>query len=282
VVVFGTYVRTYWRVNAPYVLVGGYLLKSADAPSVVLGRGGILYSPLGRWPWLEHLDIWLNQNFELGAHLLALTQSAYEGIRHAGPAVTAAEDTATVTPEEAERRLTPVLEEIEQTRRIVRRAGIELVVLLINPQEPTGGFLQSEFAYDDVVERFCQAQAIPVVNPLPALVSAARGQPIFRAVDDGHWTRAAHRLAAESLYAYLRRERLLGHPSAAGQPGSVGGSSVGTSQGRARHLAPARHVPSQTVSAPDSRRRKPRREHPRRDDPSGLGRPESGAAGRRP
>jgi lysophospholipase L1-like esterase len=210
VVVFGTYVRTYWRVNQPYVLFGGYLVKTADAPNLVLGRGGILYSPLERWPWLQRLDLWLNLNFELGAHLLALAQRVYDLALpgRSGPAPVSA--AAPIDTAEARRRMQPVLEEISEASRVAHEGGMELVVLLINPQEPDGTFLPEEYQYDEVVQQFGLKEKIRVFDPLPVLVQAAHGQPIFRAVDDGHWTRPAHQLVAEALYGYLRREGVIG------------------------------------------------------------------------
>jgi lysophospholipase L1-like esterase len=229
VILFGANVETYWRVDDPYVFLGGQLVRESVLPLVTVGRRGLYYSPIRRWPWLHGLDIWLNRHLEVGAHVLALGHRASAQVRgwvagrpdSPAPAVPeAAQQGGRPSPtEEIAGQLGPMLSEIARMDDTARTHGIVLVVLLINPQERDGSFRPAHFAFNRIVEEFCRARRIHVVNPLPALVAVARGRPVYRTRLDYHWSPEAHRVAAEVLYEYLAREGLV-RPRRQTAPGS--------------------------------------------------------------
>jgi lysophospholipase L1-like esterase len=204
VVLFGMNSETYWRVEAPYVVRAGQLVRSSALPDLTVGRHGLYHSPIVKWQWLNRLDVWLNQHFELGAHLLAVAYRLYGAVSGGGgagapaPAAAARVDTADVA-----RRLGPALAEMGRAAAAARRGGARFVVLLINPQLEDGSFAPVQYAYNHAVGEFCRAEGIEVVDPLPVLVARGGGRPRYRAVDNYHWTPEAHRVAAELVYRYL-------------------------------------------------------------------------------
>lgn len=203
VVLFGMNSETYWRVEAPYVLRAGQLVRSSALSDLTVGHRGLYYSPIVKWRWLNRLDVWLNQHFEVGAHLLALAHRLYgvvSGTRAAPPAPAAA---APVDTADVARRLEPALAEIGGAAAVARQGGARFVVLLINPQLEDGSFAPVQYAYNLVVGDFCRAAGIEVVDPLPVLVAQGAGRPRYRTVDNYHWTREADRVAAGELYRYL-------------------------------------------------------------------------------
>lgn len=203
VVLFGLNPETYWRVEAPYVLRAGQLVATAALPNLTVGKRGLYYSPIVKWPWLNRLDVWLNQHFELGAHLLVLAREAYGAAFVDAPEVASRPAAPPSDSAEVWRRLEPALAEIAHTAAAVRASGAELVVVLVNPQSEDGSFAPVQYAYNAAVKAFCRAGAIPVVDPLPMLTARGHGRPIYRSPDNYHWTAAADRVAAEAVARYL-------------------------------------------------------------------------------
>jgi lysophospholipase L1-like esterase len=205
VVVFGLNSETYWRVQAPYVFRAGQLVRSSALPDLTVGRRGLYYSPIVKWRWLNRLDVWLNQHVEFGAHLLAMAYRLYGAVSGAPASVPAPAAAAPVDTADVGRRLEPALAEIGRAAAAARQAGARFVVLLINPQLEDGSFAPVQYAYNHVVGDSCRAAGIEVVDPLPVLVAGGAGRPRYRAVDNYHWTREAHRVAAEAVFRYLER-----------------------------------------------------------------------------
>lgn len=206
VVLFGMNSETFWRVEAPYVLLAGQLVRSSMLPELTVGRNGLYYSPITRWQWLKRLDVWLNQHFELGAHLLAAARRIASAVRGASaPAATATQ--APVDMVDVRQRLEPALQEIVRTAEIARDNGARLVVLLINPQSSDGSFAPVQQAYNHIVAAFCRERNIEVVDPLPTLTAQGGNRPVYRSSDDYHWTSAAHGVAARALAGQLAGSR---------------------------------------------------------------------------
>ena len=225
VVLFGVDVETYWRVNSPLVYLGGQLVKSSVIASVSVGSKGLYFSSIpatGVWGWLHWLDIWLNRHFEIGAHLLSLARRVHG--RLSGHRVSQSEGAASLPVDSVEvaSRMGPVLAEIDLMKKAADAAQVPLIVLLINPQAENGSFPPVQYQYNRVVGRFCHERGIRLVDPLPALVVAAHGRPVFRSSDDVHWTRAAHRVAAGEVERYLLRAQLLARAAAQGRGGGGG------------------------------------------------------------
>ena len=61
---------------------------------------------------------------------------------------------------------------------------------------------------DRLLERFCRQQGIPCLSLLPALQEAAATELTLYFHHDGHWTAAAHRIAAQQIFRFLKE-----HPS---------------------------------------------------------------------
>jgi lysophospholipase L1-like esterase len=211
-VLFGMNSETYWRVEAPYVFRAGQLVRSSALDDLTVGSRGLYYSPIVKWRWLNRLDVWLNQHFELGAHLLRLARRVVRAGRPARPPQGAAVVQAAVDTAELRQRLGPMLTEIGRAARVTRQAGARFVVVLINPQAEDGSFAPVQYAYNQVVAGFCRDDSVEVVDPLPALLTHGNGRPVFRSSDNYHWTREAHGVAAEAVYRYLR----LGSPGRSG------------------------------------------------------------------
>jgi lysophospholipase L1-like esterase len=221
IVVFGVAGESYWRIERPYVLVRGYLIPTDIVPDLHLGSRGIYSSPISRWVWLRDFDFWMNEQFELGAHLLSASYRLYEWVVRPPPHPISQPETIEIST--AVERLVPTMDEIGITDSLARQAGFTLVVLLRNSQRADGVFEPDQFIYNQVLRRFCEQRGIRVVDPLPQLVEAAAERPIFRTADDYHWTRAAHLLVAQELERYL-----VGN-------GLVPGSTLTSSVQRGRH-----------------------------------------------
>ena len=212
IAVFAVNVETYWRVEDPYVYHGGQLVRTSVLTQVTVGRKGLYLSRIGRWIWLQRLDLWLNQHFETGAHFLALAQRLYDlflNQRQGERAPLQRGRAGRADPKELRDRLQPMLAEIEKMNEVARSREVELVVFLINPQEHDGSFQAEQWAYNQIVGEYCRKRSIRVVDPLPMLAGVANGRPILCSFDDYHWTREAHRLAAGALFDYLTREGML-------------------------------------------------------------------------
>jgi hypothetical protein len=208
IVLFGLNSETYWRVNGPYLLRGGELVSSDISPHVSVGRRGLYYSRYTDRPLLSRIDLWLNRNFELGAQLLEATHRVYGFFLPRRAQAPPAEPDEPVDHAQIRQAMVPALEEIAKARDVARSGGAEFVVVLINPQRPDGSFADAQYAYNSAVVDFCRARGIAVVDPLPELVRAAHGKPIFRSTDDYHWTGAADHLAAGQVYIYLTQSSL--------------------------------------------------------------------------
>ena len=203
VVLFGMNSETHWRVESPYVLRAGQLVRSSLLPALSIGRHGFYYSSITRWYWLNRFDVWLNQHFEFGAHLLAAARRI-AGLLAAGSAHTEMAAQTPIDMVEARQHLEPALQEILLASEIARSDGARFVVLLINPQASDGTFAPVQWAYNAVVTAFCRDRTIEVVDPLPALVADSGGRPVHRTFDDYHWTRNAHGVGARALSEHLR------------------------------------------------------------------------------
>src|SRR6185436_1194550 len=114
VVVYGMTTETYTRMHHPIVLYGGTLVRSDALPGLRIVEHGLLYSPYHR-AWMREVDYWLNQHFQLGAHVLYRLQRAYQATTHdAGEP----EDLhATAEPQQIQRDMQPALAELATMRR---------------------------------------------------------------------------------------------------------------------------------------------------------------------
>lgn len=210
VVLFGLNSETFWRVDGPYLYRGGELVSSAVSPHVTVGRRGLYYSRYTNRPWMSRIDLWLNQHFELGAQMVEAVHLAYGAFLPRKAVAPMQEATVPVDTMRVKQSLAPELAELERAWKIARAGGAEFVVLLINPQRPDGSFAEVQRVYNRVVSDFCRARGIAVVDPLPVLLRAAQGKPVFRSADDYHWTASADELAGGQLYLYLKNAGLSG------------------------------------------------------------------------
>jgi lysophospholipase L1-like esterase len=199
-VIVGMYANSYWRVENPYVIHGGTLVRTDRTDAIEIGdKGELLLTAFAKGP-LRSLDVWLKQYLHAGAHGLSLLN----GRRH-WPQPSWPER----TPEAISRDYLPALTELGETQRFAHAHGAQLVVLAINPQQADGSFADEERIYNAVLGDYCERAEIHFVDPLPELVRRAGGRPIFRFASDQHWSAAAHEVAAELLDGYLKAKGLL-------------------------------------------------------------------------
>lgn len=208
IVIFGMYASSYWRVENPYQIFGQTLITSDRVGAMAVGSSGELLITAFEPGALRTLDLWCKQHLHVAAHFLAFLN----GGRH-WPERTPRD----VSVEQITHDYKPVLLEIGKLDRLAREAGARLIVLAINAQEPDGQFSEHEPIYNSLLQAYCLAQKILFVDPLPSLVAAAGGKPIYRFENDGHWTPAAHALAADLLEKTIVAHHLGG---SAGAPGA--------------------------------------------------------------
>ena len=190
IVIFGMYASSYWRVENPYQIFGQTLITSDRVGAMAIGSSGELLITAFQPGPLRTLDLWFKQHLYVAGHFLALLN----GGRHWPDRVP--RDTSV---EQITRDYAPVLEELGKLDRLTRDADAHLIVFPINAQEPDGAFSEHETIYNSILREFCVAQKILFVDPLPSLVEEAKGRPLYRFKNDGHWTPAAHTLAAGLL-----------------------------------------------------------------------------------
>jgi hypothetical protein len=198
--VVGVLSSRYWRVEDPYVLREGALVRRSRAAALALLPGGLVASPF-RTPWLIRLDHALDRHFWFGAHLLHVAGAIRRRILRdpgepPGPAA--------LIEGRIEARLEPLLGELDRLARVSERSlGAPLVIVLVNEQSRDGSFAAVEDAYNRVVTRRLGGRA-RIVDPLPRLRALARGRPVFRIGEDHHWSAAAHLEVARMLDGAVR------------------------------------------------------------------------------
>jgi hypothetical protein len=209
-IILGLTGETFSRMQDPLVLYDGMLIRSSVIPNLRIASKGILFSPLtsarGR-----SIDFWLNEHFQLGAHLLSAGSRLVDALRRRSrpPHSSAAVDSAAVRDS-----LVPMLDEVSTMHALAAQRNIPFLVLLIDAQRSDGTFdltpqLPLSF-YNGIILERCAAERMNCLDLLPELVGRAGGKPIFRTLHDQHWTPAAHQLAAEGL------QRAIGHLNSPG------------------------------------------------------------------
>jgi lysophospholipase L1-like esterase len=118
---------------------------------------------------------------------------------------------------------------LQELRARLQSRGTPLVVLLIpaalqvdpslqrvltalaDPRPPIQAFLSDPHRPQRLLADFCHGEALACVDPLPALLQAARhGERPYYPID-GHWTPAAHALAAAAVLPRLDPAGVSGH-----------------------------------------------------------------------
>jgi hypothetical protein len=199
VVVFELTTQTFGRMFHPNALYGGTLVRSDVLPGLRATEQGLLYSPQ-RKAWLKSVDYWLNEHFELGAHILGRASLILGIAPRRVPGVL--DETV---PARIRELMQPTLDEVAAAQHFARAHATRFIVLLANLQRSDGTFPPLESVYNQIVEDFCRQANISYVNPLPELVRQSGGRPIFRTVHDSHWTLPAHAIAARALLDSLAR-----------------------------------------------------------------------------
>jgi hypothetical protein len=196
--IVGIYVEGYGRLHNPYVFLNGQTVISSKLPNLIPLADGFLYSPF-QADWAIRVDLWLDQHFYTGAYVGKVSRA----IVRVGEKQKSAE-LVQLTMSEAETQLSMLLEEIDRLRMLTEKKHLGLVVLLINHQDVDGSFRSNSGLYNTVITEYCRKGGVRVVNLLPHLVQASDGRPVFRYKRDGHWTSAAHKIAASNLVTALR------------------------------------------------------------------------------
>lgn len=196
IVIYGFTVETFTRMQNPVVLFGGTLVRSDALPRIRVTPDGLLYSPFTR-TWLRQLDFWLNEHFELGAHVLNRLRRIYDRAHHVEVGVLPASQT--LDPDTIGAHMRPALDEMRTMKRYAEAAGARFLVLLINMQRRDGSFRRQDSIYNATAMRECAELRLSCIDLLPALQREAAGAPVLRTRSDQHWTPRAHRIAAESL-----------------------------------------------------------------------------------
>ena len=204
-VVAALYARSYWRVKEPYAVFGGALVLSRHLPQLVTAANDdLIFTPF-RPGALRDLDVWLKGHFQIGARVF----------HRLGPFLWPERLIVEEYPDRlqgSDADYQPVFDELAQLQRELAQHHVPLVLLLVNQQEADGSFLPQELHYNELVTRFCRAQALPLVNPLPRFVADAKGEAVIRIPSDNHWSPLAHELAANEVAGSLDALGLLAPP----------------------------------------------------------------------
>ena len=205
-VILGLYPAAYWRIADPYMLYRGIVIRKSDLEKAHVTQEGLLLPGYSRWRWINPLDLWLKKHFYFGAYVLQLAAKAKNHIQanlqaHASPYGQQTPDP--LNSESEEEVLTPLLLELDSLHSFLHTQEIPLVVLLINEQGKDGTF--AGLIYNGVILEHCHERNIICIDPLPALESTAQSKPILRFKGDHHWSKLAHRIAAEELEIHIAK-----------------------------------------------------------------------------
>lgn len=203
VIVVGLFPSRYWRIDDPYIYFHGMAIRKSETQRIKFVDGGMIYTPF-KTSLLKSIDFFYADHFYFGAHILRVSRSATaKAVRYVRG------DSSQLTRSDIEKSLKSLLGELERIRELCVASNSRLVVMLINEQEEDGSFKSIEKQYNEVVESFCRALGVTVVNPLPAFEELAQGKPIFRQANDHHWSSLAHKVAARELLKVLTQENII-------------------------------------------------------------------------
>lgn len=200
-VIAGVYARGVTRLLDPYVLLGDGVVRRSALARIRPTPGGYRYSVFER-PWLMTLDLWVTDHSWLAGHVVHQAQHLRD--RLAGRPTLNPEHARMAT--DAPMAVQPLLDEIGRLQAVTHAAGTRLLVLLVNGQQADGQFHTIDQDFNERIRAYATGRDVAVVDPLPALIQAAGGQPVMRFRGDGHWTPVAHRIVATELATALQRD----------------------------------------------------------------------------
>lgn len=192
-VMIGVYTSGYNRVEDPFTLVGMHLVRSEYASKMrVLDDGRIWWHQTGfESPVGQAVEVFAQNHWHFGAYLMKA------GHRVRGLIGSYFTEPPAARPAQA--RLQPVFNELLLLSRYLADRDIELTVLAICGQGRDGDFIADNKVLARALRAFGESNSIRIVDPTEAFEEAASGAPVFRFPNDGHWTAAAHRIAAKEL-----------------------------------------------------------------------------------
>jgi lysophospholipase L1-like esterase len=202
-VMVGMFVEGFVRLEDPYVLLNGVTVRSSELGKLIPVSGGFLHSPFHE-RWAVAVDLWLDQHVYTGGHF---TKALHKLIKRGGN--TRPSGMAPVPISEATHHLSKTFEELALLKLLSEAHNVPVIVLLINRQNTDGAFAANAEAYNAAIKEYCREKGIPIVDPLPELMKASEGRPVFRFKRDSHWTARAHRIAAERMLDLLIDTELL-------------------------------------------------------------------------
>ncbi|MGH1365249.1 MAG: hypothetical protein ACRBF0_16935 [Calditrichia bacterium] len=194
--IVGVYASRYWRVESPYTYFNGMAVGKNSIADIRLVNDGMLVSPF-KTPWLRKLDIWLDEHFYFGAHLIKVYHNMRRSI------VRKRQRAVPPEPHILKPIVRPLLEELAEIDALSKQFETDLLVLLVNHQETDGSFSLLEQNYNAVVKAYCDSLQMNYFDPLPKMAAQASGRPIFRFPNDHHWSAAAHSFVAEKIVEVL-------------------------------------------------------------------------------
>lgn len=204
-VILGLLPAVFSRIEDPFVLFNGMKVQQSSLPFLKPQGDGFLLTEMRRSS-LRAIDLWLDEHFWFGAHLLKLGYRAWGGAQW-GASVEPAAEVQRRRQAQDEKRFQGLLRELEELARFVRERQIPFIVLLTFTQEKDGAISERQRRYNVAVIEFCKEKQIEVVDLLPTLEKESDGRPIFRFPKDAHWTAPAHDIAAKELASFIRSKR---------------------------------------------------------------------------
>lgn len=196
IVVVGVYPDGYWRLDDPYTLHKGYVVRSQSRSHYDVIDEGFIYTHFEN-PVMQRLHLWTLRRSYFGGLLQDVVFSRLRS--------DADDDDAEIPVAEL---LRPFNQELLRIAQLCEESNVEFVALMVNGQSRNGSFGKTELEYNRVIAEFADENDITLFDPLPAFRRSAKGADL-RIGEDGHWSRRAHRIAGRELAKFILADREL-------------------------------------------------------------------------
>lgn len=191
VVVMGLYPMGYDRIELPFGVFEGYLVREFQMPRLRLEDDGF-FQTIFRSEGRQDLDQFLHHYSWVGAYAMRALGNAKRAVQEPkrGPDLSA---------EAVRAGLDPLLAEVTVLQDACAAANAKFAALVIAIQEDDGSYSDFQQTMADIVDEHLTGRGIANAPTLGPFRDEAHGEPVFKLPGDLHWSARAHSRGAELL-----------------------------------------------------------------------------------